>query len=43
MSAADFLFTSKMQRVLGLAFADPVQSFTLNAVPWKKCRKHPAY
>ena len=30
MSAADFLFTPSMQRVLGLAFADPDQSFTLN-------------
>ncbi len=30
MSAADFLFTPSMQRVLGVAFADPEHSFTLN-------------
>ena len=30
MSAADFLFTPSMQRVLRVAFADPDQSFTLN-------------
>jgi predicted nucleotidyltransferase len=30
MSAADFLFTPSMQRVLGLVFLDPEQTFTLN-------------
>jgi predicted nucleotidyltransferase len=30
MSATDFLFTQSMQRVLGVAFADPEHSFTLN-------------
>jgi predicted nucleotidyltransferase len=30
MSAADFLFTPSMQKVLGLTFANPGQSFTLN-------------
>ena len=30
MSAADFLFTPSMQKVLGKAFANPNQSFTLN-------------
>ena len=30
MSAADFLFTPSMQKVLGLVFADPAQSFALN-------------
>ena len=30
MSAADFLLTPGMQKVLGLAFADPERSFTLN-------------
>ena len=30
MSAADFLFTSSMQRMLTLVFADPKHSFTLN-------------
>ncbi len=30
MSAADFLFTPSMQRVLGVAFANPSHSFTLN-------------
>ena len=30
MSATDFLFTPSMQRVLGVAFADPEHSFTLN-------------
>ena len=30
MSAADFLFTPSMQKVLGLVFVDPTQSFALN-------------
>jgi uncharacterized protein len=30
MSAADFLLTPGMQKVLGLTFADPERSFTLN-------------
>lgn len=30
MSATDFLLTPGMQKVLGLAFADPERSFTLN-------------
>jgi predicted nucleotidyltransferase len=30
MSAADFLLTPSMQRVLGLVFVDPEHSFTLN-------------
>ena len=32
MSAADFLFTPSMQRVLALVFVDPQQSFTLNGL-----------